>query len=70
MLQEVLERVRGAHGARCLRVLASFSYWWAGYSNGDKLSWDRAIEDVLQDGGKVTFDRAKIRGRGAWTEEV
>ena len=51
-----------------LRVLAAFSYWYAGYSNGEKLSWDRAIEDVLQGGGSQAFNRGLLRGSGCWRD--
>jgi len=56
-------------GKEKLKVLGPFAYWYTHYSNGEKLSWDKAIEDIIQDGGGKAFDTRKLRGRGCWREE-
>lgn len=58
----------------CLLSLAPLEWWFVefgylGPSGESKLSWDKAIDYIVQVGTNRDFDPSQVRGRGAWREK-
>jgi hypothetical protein len=51
-----------------LLQLAALTWWQENFSLEGKMSWDRAIDFVVEMSSAKDFDNDKIRGRGAWID--
>ena len=51
-----------------LLTLAPLEFWKEDYGFDGKVSWDKAISDVLYLSRRLDFNLESVRGRGAWRE--
>lgn len=52
-----------------LLAIAPEPYWQMEFGHKGKISWDAAIDYVLQSAMHKDFDASSVRGRGAWREK-
>jgi putative DNA primase/helicase len=52
-----------------LLAIAPEPYWQVDFGHKGKITWDQAIDCVLQSAMGRDFDSSSVRGRGAWREK-